>query len=180
VRRIGLTTAVAVVALAALVADALAGDSWVRREGRYFIAWVPTAKWTVSENEHQLVVGSPTSEATVEFDYAAKSPGPVSLPAVEARSLSRAAGYASVRVLGRSRPTDLGDGVTSEVVEFLATRLRDGVRVHGLMTAHSYSRFGQYGFGAYQQVAPAASWARWSPTLQTIQARLVVIGRGVG
>jgi hypothetical protein len=179
-RRSG-AVAAAALAAAVLVPQAPGADAdWVKRQGRYYIAWVPTAQWTVAENPRTLAVRSPGGEASVEVTSQSSAPGPVPPAQVEARSLSRSGGFGSVSVVARSRPVSLGDGITTHVVEFLATRLRDGARVHGVLTTKSYSRFGQYGWAAYVQAAPAAAWEQWRPTLETIQERLVVIGRSAG
>jgi hypothetical protein len=94
--------------------------------------------------------------------------------------LTPQAGVSAVRLLGVGRPYAAGAGVVGQVTEFTALRLRDNVRVRGVLTAQvsNNSATGAYGFAAYLRAAPAQSWASWAPTLATIQKRIVFLGRG--
>lgn len=165
-------------ALAAPVA--VAASQWVRWEGRYFIAWIPTRSWQVVESANTLAVSSPTGLATVEFAYATNGPAPYTTAYVRNLSLSRAAGFTNVRVTRTGSITAVGGGGQGQIFEFTARRSRDGRSVRGVLNAQVFNNnlTGAYAFAAYQRVAPLREWAKWSATLATVQKRIVVLGRG--
>jgi hypothetical protein len=156
---------------------ASARSSWVRWEGRYFICWIPNAHWQVVESSRSIDISSPTGLATVSLAYVTNGPGPYSLSYVRRLALSRQGGLGSVRVLSQSTTFPTGGGGVGQRTRFIAVRLRDSMKVRGLLTAEVFnnSQTGSYGFGAYEHLAPLRTWTHWSPTLATIQRRIVVL-----
>ena len=156
---------------------ATAQSSWVRWEGSYFICWIPNRHWQVVESPNSLDVSSPTGLATVSFARVSNGPAPYTLGYVRGLAFSRAGGLRSVRVLRVGRAFTTGGGGVGQVTSFTAVRLRDRMRVRGVLTAEVFNdtATGSYGFAAYEQLAPLRSWRRWSPTLGAIQRHIVVL-----
>lgn len=176
-----LAAVVAGLALAAIVAfPAGAQTSWVRWEGRAFIVWIPTRDWQVVESMSGVDISSPTGLATVSFAYVTNGPAPYDLAAIGRLILSPQAGLTNARILRRGAPHSVGGGGIGQVSEFTAVRTRDRRAVRGILNAQVYNNaaLGAFGFAGYLQAAPLRDWAKWSPTLATIQKRIVFLGRG--
>lgn len=161
---------------------------WVRREGRYFIYWMPNSRWQAVENANGLSISSPTGDIVVEFGYVSGSPGPVT-PRWVINYTARAGGLdlhplASYKFISWSPVTTTRLNYFSRITSQSATwsgirnhRLKGRQSVRGWISADSFNNTWSFGWSGYTMVAPSSMWASNLTLMQTIRTNIKFMGR---
>lgn len=161
---------------------------WVRREGRYFIYWLPNNRWQAVENANGLSISSPTGDVVVEFGYVTSLPGPVT-PKWVINYTARAGGLdlhplVNYRFTAWSPVTTTKLNYFSRITSQNATwtgvrnhRLKGRQNVRGWISADAYNNTWSFGWSGYTMVAPATSWQSNLTLMQTIRTNIKFMGR---
>ena len=157
-----------------VAAVAGAASSWVRRETAHWVVQLPNDDWNVVDGKNGTDITSPLGDLYVALGFAGWNyplkTSDILDYAVRTGTLD-AHPLTNLRITLQGRATHPAPGQTQQVYAWTGYRTDRKERARGIYKVNVLNDYanGIYAYSAWTRIAPAALWARVTPTLLFIE-----------